>query len=96
MGTKGSKLETQAQHGKLESQTNILDLHEDIFREIFRHLDAGTVYFKIRRLCHKMKVYVDQYIQLAGIFMLVTARKRFPDEILYVFQSFRRLHATQD
>ena len=35
----------------------------------------------------KIKGYVDRYIQLAGIFMLVTVSESGLTEILYVFQN---------
>ena len=68
----------------LETKVNILGLHENVFREIFRHLEVETVYFTLRLVCQKMKNYVDEYLQLGGIFMLGAGRKN-STEILYVF-----------
>ena len=50
---------------KLEIIINILNLHDDIFREIFRHLEIETIYFTLREVCRKMKNYVDEYENLA-------------------------------
>ena len=70
---------------KVESNVNILELHEVIFRELFRHLQCETVYFTMRRVCRKLKYYVDEYIQLRGMFMIAAGRGN-PTQILYLFQ----------
>ena len=48
----------------------ILDLHENIFHEIFRFLDNYTIYVKIRGVCRMLKIYADNFIQLRGVFVL--------------------------
>ena len=62
--------ETTSKSRSKETNLTLLDLHEDIFRIIFRYLDDAEVYFTVRVLCQKLKNYVDAYIQLGGIFML--------------------------
>ena len=70
-----------------ESTVHILGLHEDIFREIFRHLEIETVYFTLRHVCREIKNYVDEYVTLRGIFMLAANnRNHLPTEMLYVLR----------
>ena len=64
----------------------LLDLHEDIFREIFRHLKFSEVYFTLRNVCRKIKYYVDEYIQLGGMFMVTGSRRIKYHEMLFVFK----------
>ena len=70
---------------KLDCSTNMLDLPEQVFREIFRYLDFETVYFTLRKVCPKIKEYVDGFIQLGGMFMLAAGRDVLT-EILYIFK----------
>ena len=49
---------------QMENRPHLLDLNEDIFREIFRYLDDDEVYFTIRNVCQQLKYYVDMYLEL--------------------------------
>ena len=49
-------------------KTVLLDLPERIFVEIFQHLEYHYVFLNLRMVCHRIKEYVDNYIQLGGIF----------------------------
>ena len=55
---------------KLKEVKSILDLHENIFHEIFRFLDNHTISVKIRGTCRVLKIYADNFIQLRGVFVL--------------------------
>ena len=78
---------------------NLLDLPEDIFYEIFRYLHVKDIYFGVRNVCRSLKHYVDCYIELAGVFMLVGGgcsfgeifEKRHSSEVLYAFKQNGRL-----
>ena len=75
--------------GNLASTVHILGLHENIFREIFGHLDIETVYFTLRHVCREIKNYVDEYVTLGGIFMLAANNRNHlvrETEILYVLR----------
>lgn len=82
-----------------ENETNLLDLPEDIFYEIFRFLHIRDIYFSVRNVSKTMKQYVDCYIELAGVFMLVGGgcsfgeifEKRLSSEVLYVFKQNSRI-----
>lgn len=50
---------------------SILDLHENIFHEIFQFLDNHTIYGKLRGVCSALKIYADSFIQLAGVVMFL-------------------------
>ena len=56
---------------KLEETKFILDLHENIFHEIFKFLNYDTIYFKLRGVCRKLRIYADSFIQLGGVFMFL-------------------------
>ena len=56
---------------KLKETKFILDLHENIFHEIFKFLNYDTIYFKLRRVCRKLRIYADSFIQLGGVFMFL-------------------------
>ena len=73
-----------------ERKVNFLDLHEDIFRRIFRNLEDETVYFVMRSICRKIKAYVDAYIQLEDMAMFAAGpgmcSEYMPTELIYVFK----------
>ena len=48
----------------------ILDLHENIFHEIFRFLDVNTIYEKIRAVCCVLRIHAESFVQLSGVFVL--------------------------
>lgn len=55
---------------KLKEAKSILDLHENIFHEIFRFLDNYTISVNVRGACRVLKIYADNCIQLRGVFVL--------------------------
>ena len=56
---------------KLKETKFILDLHENIFHEIFKFLNYDTIYFKLRAVCRTLRIYADSFIQLGGVFMFL-------------------------
>ena len=50
--------------------TNIVELPESIFCEIFRRLYIETLYCKLRIACVEIQNYVDGCLKLKGIFIL--------------------------
>ena len=50
--------------------TNILHLHEEVMRKIFHFLSYEDIYFNIRNVCRQFKYMVDDYIEVAGRFIL--------------------------
>ena len=50
---------------------NILGMNEQIIRRIFKLLSDKDVYFTLRKICRRFKIWVDQYIQLRGILLLL-------------------------
>ena len=60
---KSVNMATPGQFPKLEIKIDILKLHEEIFREIFRHLEVDTLYFTLREVCTAIKKYVDNYVK---------------------------------
>lgn len=71
------------------SITNLLDMNEDIFLEIFQYLKDELIYFSLRSVSRKLKLCVDAYLELAGIFLTVAGRDN-TTEVLYVLE--RRDH----
>ena len=55
---------------KKRKETDILDLSEGIFREIFKCLEEYEVYSNLRIICQTLKKYVDGYIQLQETFLV--------------------------
>ena len=48
----------------------ILDLHENIFHEIFHYMGVDTIYVKIRAVCRVLRIYAESFVQLSGVFVL--------------------------
>ena len=72
---------------KLENQRNIVQvLTYDVFRLIFKYLDNETVYNIIRRVCHKLRRYVESYMKPIEIY-LSSSGKELPNQIHYYFIS---------
>ena len=73
-----------------QGKPNLMDMHEDIFREIFQFLEDEFVYFTLRIVSRKIKYCVDAYLQLGGIFMAIAGRDNLT-EILYVLKKNDRV-----
>ena len=65
--------------------TSFQDINEDIFREIFSYLKDEFVYFSLRVVNKKLKLFVDAYIQLDGIFLTNGGRDSVT-EVMYVLK----------
>ena len=52
------------------SSFQLMDLKEEIFREIFPYLHPNYIYGTLRCVCHRLKRYVEDYIQIGGRFIL--------------------------
>jgi len=66
---------------KLLIKRNIINiLSYDAFRLIFDYLDYETVYTIIRKVCKRLKIYVDSYLQPNEIF-LSSAGREIPNKI---------------
>ena len=49
---------------------HILDLPENIFRNIFECLEDNVIYFKLKAVCRQFHLYSNNYIRLEGVFLL--------------------------
>ena len=80
-------------------QIGILYLPENVIRELFLYLSYKEIYFSIRKTCLLFSKYVDNYIQIGGVFLLVTGvakwdilqLKRPPCKIVYALKRNQRL-----
>ena len=50
---------------------SILDLPEQIFREIFQHISTHELFSTVRNLNQDLKQYVEDYLSLLGVFLLI-------------------------
>ena len=66
--------------------TGVLDLPEQIFRDIFQYLDFDTIFITIRKVCQKLKRYVDDYKKVVGVFMLMAQKPTMPRKLMFVLQ----------
>ena len=51
-------------------KTHILHLHEEVIRNILQFLPYEVIYFIIRNVCRQLRYIVDDYIEVAGRFVL--------------------------
>ena len=58
------------------NNAQMLILPEEIIREIFSHLSFETLYFSLRKVCRKMKYFVESYANVGGLFILLSKRNR--------------------
>ena len=74
---------------KDDNNQQLMRLPEETIREIFRYLSFETLYFYLRNVCKKMKCYVDNFIDLGGIFFLEGYRRgRIQhSEVIYIIQT---------
>ena len=54
------------------NQIELLYLPENVTRKIFGYLNCEDLYLSLRRACKLLSKYVDNYIQVGGVFLLVT------------------------
>ena len=47
-------------------------LPENVIRKIFGYLNYEDIYLSLRKTCKLFSKYVDNYIQVGGVFMLIT------------------------
>ena len=57
---------------------HILDLPENIFRDIFDYLEDKVVYYKVRAVCRQLRLHSDNYIQIVGKFLLLQGELLVP------------------
>ena len=69
---------------KLDKQTHILQLPEELFRQIFDHLDPETLFLVVRKVCQTTKYYVDGYMKPDKIYVPAAGRQMTGD-IQYEF-----------
>ena len=70
---------------KKNLQPGMLDLPEQILRQIFSYLDHITLFLSLKEVCPMMKTYVDRYIGTGGIFLLV-GEYGSPLELNFIFR----------
>ena len=73
-----------------EIETNILDLPEIVFRQIFSCFDYKTVYFTFGSVCRRLKCYVNAYVQLSGIFVITSIHEITPNQYSHVLYFLKR------
>jgi hypothetical protein len=70
-----------------DHRKSIVDLPEQLFREIFKYLDTETVYFAMRNVSQEIKKQVDQYIELRGVF-IVTGTFCCSTRLIHIFKRY--------
>ena len=51
--------------------TSILDVPEQIFRRVFRHISIHELFTTVRNVNSNVRKYVDDFLSLAGVFLLI-------------------------
>ena len=64
----------------------LLDLPENVIRQIFGYLSYEEIYLTLRKTCKLFSKYVDNYIQVGGVFLLVTGANKQGRAHGYYFQ----------
>ena len=65
------EMEKQGTLNKDDGIISILDLPEQIFRNIFQHIGIDELFYTIRKLNQDIRKYVDDYLPLKGVFVLI-------------------------
>ena len=81
-----------------DKQIGILYLPENVIRGIFQYLSYEELYLSIRKTCRLFSKHVENYIQIAGVFLLVTGVmkqdrlqvRRPPCKIVYVLKQINQ------
>lgn len=73
---------------------HLVDLPEQILRQILHYLDFETLYFGVNEVCQLTKKLVNQYIEMGGVFLLIgTSSSSSPLDLVYIFrQSSKRFN----
>ena len=66
-------------------QPVMMDLPEEILRQIFLYLDFITLFVSLRKVSHRIKMFVNSYIGKGGLFLLIR-QPGFPIELFGIFQ----------
>ena len=82
-----------------EKQVGILYLPENVIRGIFQYLSYEELHLSIRKACRLFSKHVENYIQIGGVFLLVTGVmkqdrlqvRRPPCKIVYVLKQNQKL-----
>ena len=53
----------------------IVNLPEQVFRNIFRHISSKELWVTVRQLNKSVKKYVDDYLQCQGVFALTAGKQ---------------------
>ena len=64
----------------------LLDLPENVIRQIFGYLNYEEVFLTLRKTCKLFSKYLDNYIQVGGVFLLVTGANKQGRAHGYYFQ----------
>ena len=78
-------MKTQKELNNVKDITCILDLPEQIFRKIFRHISTQELFFTIRKLNRDVKKYVEDYLSLQGVFILIR-EQNMPTLVILIFK----------
>ena len=64
---------------------SILDLPEQIFRNIFRHISTHELFATVRKVDPNVRKYVADYLPLIGSFMLIK-KQGFTTSLIHIFK----------
>ena len=72
-----------------DSNKQLIKLPEEIIREIFGYLSFETLYFTLRKVCKKMKCYVDHFTDVGGVFFLEGQKKGWAQksQVIYIIKA---------
>lgn len=78
------------ERNNLKKEIHILDLPEFVINNILKYISKYELYVTIRKVCRKLRMRVDDFLQLMGLFLLTSERgdfdMRLPTQVLYVFE----------
>ena len=67
-------MKRQEAHNENGGITSILDLPEHVLRNIFRHVSIEELFTTVRNVNPNIKKYVDDYLPLVGVFLLIKGK----------------------
>ena len=66
---------------------HIVNLPEQVFRYIFRHISSKELWVTVRQLNKSVKKYVDDYLQCQGVFALTGKQGEVTyDAFIHIFK----------
>ena len=69
-----------------KDNNQIMSLPEEIFREMFCYLSIEMLHSSLRKVCRQMQYYVDRYMDVQGIFFLVSSKNCMANNIITIFK----------